>query len=456
MWSALDIDHGDWQQVVREKIRDCGAVIAILSGHARNERTMIFRDEIDLALKCTKPVLPFVIGEAEIPLGIGPLNRTEAIGWKGSEDDSGFQQLKKKVGAALGALRGDAGELARPISMSIHGKNLKLPAFIFSLSSHETQVSPLDGTTLLLQLQPEAALVSAYDAWKHRPVRDRRLLRTKIKRLKESNTILFLDSGNYEAYRKNDRYAPTRNPKGWRKEHFYEMARLLSPDIAFSFDSLSPVGSVEKTTSRIVKAFRADQRALGDQEFSLCPIIHLPPDQIGSPAEVAAATVASVAKELDPVMLAIPERELGDGLVARARAVREIRKSLNALGKYYPLHLLGTGNPMSMEVLAIAGGDAFDGLEWCRTVADYGNGHLCHFHQFDFFLDTCLPRVQDPKIRLLIESPDVPYPMKVLSYNVDFFTDWSRTMQKMIHSGQSETLLKNLPGSGPHIFRDFA
>lgn len=43
-------------------------------------------------------------------------------------------------------------------------------------------------------------------------------------------------------------------------------------------------------------------------------------------------------------MIAVPERELGDGIVARARAVHEIRRSLDSLGFYQPLHLLGCGN----------------------------------------------------------------------------------------------------------------
>jgi len=156
-------------------------------------------------------------------------------------------------------------------------------------------------------------------------------------------------------------------------------------------------------------------------------------------------------------MLAIPERELGDGLMERVRTVREMRKRLNALGKYYPIHLLGTGNPLTMISLAAAGADSFDGLEWCRTVADYDTGYLFHFQQFDLFRNSRVRRVQDPKVRRLIEADDAPYALKVLSYNADFFKDWMKTIRAMIHSGQTEALLKAvLPDIARDIFEEIA
>jgi len=226
--------------------------------------------------------------------------------------------------------------------------------------------------------------------------------------------------------------------------------------LAFSFDTINPRGEPDRIAARIAANVRADDRALRGRDFSLCPIIHLPSKPEETLASCAARIVSGVAGELDPLMLAIPERELGDGLREKARTVRDIRKALNALGKYYPLHLLGTGNPISMIALAAAGADSFDGLEWCRTVADYPTGFLFHFQQLECFSQTSLHRVQDQKIRLLIESPDATYTMRALSYNVDFFKDWTRTMQNMIHSGQVETLLKMVPSIGPALFKDLS
>ncbi len=153
-------------------------------------------------------------------------------------------------------------------------------------------------------------------------------------------------------------------------------------------------------------------------------------------------------------MLAIPERELGDGLIARMETVLEIRKALNKTGTYFPLHILGTGNPITMISLAAVGADTFDGLEWCRTVADYTNGHLFHFQHFDIIRKHCESMIRLPIVRQLVNDDEVPYSMQVASYNLDYYQDCIRTMQDMIHSGQVEHLLKNtLPYIGDELYR---
>ncbi|MBX3349141.1 MAG: TIR domain-containing protein [Nitrospira sp.] len=453
VWWAKDIAHGNWEWVVRENILKTSAVISVLSQHAEANRIEIMRDEMHLAKRHNKPIFPFLIKEGtDAPFGFGGLSDTKAYGWTGDEDHPGYQELKEKIGKAIGKGRHPHASAGRAQEVTIGRKVLKLPAFVFSLSSHETQVSPKEGASLLQYLEPGAALVSAYDAWKFYP-RDNGF-KTSISQIRGAGSVLFLDSGNYEAYRKGDRYAPRANPKGWHKDFFRDTALRVRPDLAFSFDTINPKGRPDEVASRVVACFKEDDRALQGRDFALCPIIHLPQELAGARASYASRIVAGVARELDPLMLAIPERELGDGLLERARTVRDIRRALNELKRYYPLHLLGTGNPLSMIALAAAGADSFDGLEWCRTVADYDRGYLFHFQQFEFFSQMYLHRVQDRRVRDLIEDPCTRYSLKVLGFNVDFFKDWTRSMQEMIHSRQIEHLLKNIPNIGPQLFKE--
>ena len=456
VWWARDIAHGDWEEAVRTQIGVSRAVVPVLSQHSKGKRKTIIKDEMRFALKEGKPIFPFLIGAADVPFGFGDLNHTEAHGWAGEEEHHGYRQLKDKIATTIGNRNTRPHALDRQQILSVRGKSLHLPAFIFSLSSHETQVMPKDGATLLHLFDSAAALVSAYDAWKYYDRGRNSDFRSSMKKLRRSESVLFLDSGNYEAYRKNDHYSLKRNPSGWHKNHFRETAARLSPDLAFSFDTINPRGEPDRIIERITASFRSDDRALRERDFPLCPIIHMPTEHGVTLADSAARIVSGVAKTLDPLMLAIPERELGDGLLERTRTVRDIRKALNGIGKYYPLHLLGTGNPLSMIALAAAGADSFDGLEWCRTVADYNNGFLFHFQQFEFFSQAHLNRIQEQDIRHLIESPGTPYSVKTLSYNVDFFKDWTRTMQRMIHSGQTEILLKMVPNIGSQIFKDLS
>lgn len=451
VWWAHDIAHGDWEEAVRNEIGKSKAVVSVLSQHAKGKRKTIIKDEMRYAEKEGKKIFPLLIGPADVPFGFGDLNHTEAHGWNGEEDDSGYQQLKSKIAATIGGGRNSQNGLARPQELIVRGKTLRLPAFVFSLSSHETQVTPTEGAPLLHYLESGAMLISAYDAWKCK--RDS-ILNSSIKKLRNSTDVLFLDSGNYEANRKNDIYAEKKRPHGWKKEYYWKTVARLSPDLAFSFDTVNPKGEPERIAARIAANFRADERALQKRDYILCPIIHLPKEYKGSLAKCAAQIVSSVARKLEPVMLAIPERELGDGLLERAKTVRDIRKALDALGKYYPLHLLGTGNPISMIALAAAGADSFDGLEWCRTVADYDKGFLFHFQQFPFFSQTRLHQIQDLRIRFHLEDEKTTYCAKTLMFNIDFFKDWTRTMQSMIHTGQTEILLKMVPNIGSEIFRE--
>lgn len=454
VWWARDIAHGDWEKAVRTEIGKSRIVVPLLSQCAKGERMTILKDEMRYAREQEKPILPLLIGPAEVPFGFGDLHHTNAPGWAGKEAHPGYQELKAKIVATIGSVRGTPFALPRPRELLVRGKTLRLPAFVFSLSSHETQVEPHEGAALLHAFEPNSVLVSAYDAWKS--YRHNSAFRSAMHNLHESKSVLFLDSGNYESYRKNDRYAPKRNPTGWQKNLFQQTAAWLSPDLAFSFDTIEPKGEPERIAAKIAAAFRADDRALRERDFELCPIVHLPKECDGTIADCAALIVAGVAAELEPFMLAIPERELGAGLIERVRTVRDIRKALNAFGRYYPLHLLGTGNPLSMIALAAAGADSFDGLEWCRTVADYDSGFLFHFHQFDCFCQARLNRIKDQRIRHLIEDPSISYSVRTLSYNVDFFKDSTRTMQNMIHSGQTETLLNLVPNIGSTLFKELS
>ena len=367
VWWAHDLAHGAWEREVRNQIVKATAIVAVLSQHADVERTAILADEMRFAKKNGKPILPFLIEPTDIPFGFGGLNHTEAYGWNGEGNHPGYRQLKDKITTIIGHSR-----LSRPQELNIRGKILRLPAFVFSLSSHETQVLPQEGAPLLHYLESGATLISAYDAWKCLKNKD---LNSSIKKIRKSKDLLFLDSGNYEAMRKDDLYSKEKKPDGWKREHYWETVARISPDLAFSFDTIHQVIEADRSAVKIIANFRKDDRMLRQKDFQLIPIIHLPRKCNPLPIPDCAAQICSaVARELDPPMLAIPERELGDGLLARAQTVQRIRKALNALGKYYPLHLLGTGNPLSLIALATAGADSFDGLEWCRTVADYEKG----------------------------------------------------------------------------------
>lgn len=467
VWWAEDIHQGNWEKRVRAEIHSSRAVVPVLSKHTIDRD--ILTDEMNYAKREERPIFPFILDQAaELPLGFGRLNYTESFQWAGSEEDPGFQELLEKLRSEL---RGGNRTIdARVSELTVHGKTLQLPCFVFSLSSHETQITPAGGLELFQLLKPSSCLVSAYDIWKitvQKEGRKREVNRhdngmpkkkrdtpvlNHIDQLCSSTTVIFLDSGNYEAYRKNDYYSKS-NPNGWRDKYFRTIATTLSPDVVFSFDRPNPKGRRDDIARRIISDFDADKAALASKDYTLCPIIHVPEKGNNESAEEASTIACAVASELQPSLIAIPERELGDGLIKRVKTVRAIRKALNKLGRYYPLHILGTGNPITMIALAAAGADLFDGLEWCRTVVDYDKGTLFHFQHFDCFRDIYYSRLQNTT-RAIIDDPDAPYNAQVACYNFDYFTDCTRTMQRMIRAGLIEDLLRTIPNVGTKLYEE--
>ena len=88
----------------------------------------------------------------------------------------------------------------------------------------------------------------------------------------------------------------------------------------------------------------------------MLPIVHARKRHGGGyDLDALPSIIREMANRLNPPLIAIPERELGPGLIARAKTVRQIREELDKLPFYQPLHLLGTGNPLSIAVLTAAG-----------------------------------------------------------------------------------------------------
>lgn len=229
VWSAEDINHGKWEQRVKKEIRESDVVIPIVSKHTQDKP--IFVDEWDFAISQNRPIFPFAIDASGTPFGKGVYSRTDASGWTGDVLHPGFVSLKQKLFDHFGE-----GSIAceRPKAVSIGAKSLSLPAFVFSLSSFETQLNPLNGLELMGDLAPPACLMSAYDAKAHLGKRRNSKFWGAVDALRRSKSLLFLDSGNYEASRNHD-YRSKKNTDGWCVELFHEVALEVAADIVFSY-----------------------------------------------------------------------------------------------------------------------------------------------------------------------------------------------------------------------------
>jgi hypothetical protein len=286
-------------------------------------------------------------------------------------------------------------------TMSIGGFAVPLPTFFPSISTVKTNLGVSEYLRLLVSMRFPQFLVSAYDIF-YATRAEKKQIYSLIKNAEENGQTVLLDSGNYESYWKPG--------KQWRDVDFAKVLKTNVFNLAFCYDNQNPPSSLKKIADHVERAVLRDQKH--SPNASVVPIIHAQTAQFPE-------VVADVAKRLRPILVAVPERGLGDGILARAETVFKIRKKLDLLGgTRVPLHLLGTGNPISVLVYSMCGADSFDGLEWCQTTVNHDSGLLYHFQQRELF-----------GCQSSFCSDRLPYIQGTLAHNLVFYMSFMARLQ---------------------------
>jgi hypothetical protein len=297
-------------------------------------------------------------------------------------------------------------------SVSVENKSFNTPLLVPSISSFETQLNPIAALQLQYLLHEPVSLVSAYDI-----KRQGRSFEELCKEFRKSG-VLLLDSGGYEhshARRYSANAAPT-----WTFDDFKAVCALALYDYVFSFDyfwcDINENESASDFEARLLgEIFSSHDFAPPDK---LIPVLHLhahnDDNKKLSEAEIL-SLVTRIASECQSPFIAIPERELGDGLLARYRLTKTICDALARQGNEVGLHVLGCGNLLSFAYFAVAGVWMADGLEWYRTfVAE--DFHLHHFQQEPVFASAS-GRTYNPAADLIL-AQELPYRVKVATMNL--------------------------------------
>ncbi len=261
-------------------------------------------------------------------------------------------------------------------------RNLQLPCYFASVSSVKTNFQPLDYVCFLERFGYPSYLISAYDLMATRdPV--------TLPGTSRSSVIL-LDSGNYEAYWLRD--------KAWDRVSYQKAVQTTSADLFCTFDN-----PWERNDNHEFSGIDASK---------LVPIVHGDPKSLPN-------KVLDTARKIDSPLIGIPERELGDGVVQRALTLQRVHSKLLE-GKYeHQIHLLGTGNPLSILLYVACGAASFDGLEWCQTCVDPMTARLVHFSQREITDCHCMAC-----------NSGSSYSAATLGHNLIFYIDWMEQIRK--------------------------
>jgi hypothetical protein len=422
VWWGDKIVQGNYRAEIERQLSSCKCVLAVWSTASRDNQNVI--DEAGFAQTHGIPLLPVILDKARAPIGFGGLQRVSISDWRNGPDNPAAQRLLERVTAIVPP---SPENVARALGLKVHNCSLALPVFFNSVSSHETQLSPYDAAEALRIFGSKSILVSAYDTGRGK---QSRAINNALSKCRSAGAVVLLDSGNYESSRLND--------KRWTIKRLHKAFHETPHDLAFIYDDMKPPRNATGIAKRVIAAVERDSRRT---KAPVLPILHVPRRSDGSYAtELFDEALKIVAKHLRPILIAVPERELGDGIVQRCKAVVRIRRSLNELGFYQPLHLLGTGNPMSIAILAAAGADSFDGLEWCRLAADNASAALYHFQQYEFFAyQTQFAASTVSKTAATDKS--ISFAGRVVMHNLDFFQEWISEIRQHMERGKIETFL---------------
>jgi hypothetical protein len=416
VWWDGELRAGEYRRHIERELNSCRCVLVLWSSTACN-RSFV-RDEANRGLLQEKLAQATLDG-ANAPLGFGEHNVVDLQRLDIKRSQPKLITLHETVESIVHApkARGDGLRDFPRLAQT------QFPLFVRSVSSHETLIRPgvaIKALEVFSPEAPEALLVSAYDLAGD----DAESLRRGTNRCYQTGAVVFIDSGNYEAYRRRD--------ASWSRERYAAAFGGLRYDFAFAFDKPEPRGRAKAISSAIIDGVRRDAEQLASER--IIPIVHAPREARGDYRTSLIADIAQrVCAELKPAFIAVPERELGHGIVARATAVARLRRAVEEARPRQLIHLLGTGNPISLAVLAAAGADSFDGLEWCRIVADHSTGYLHHPQHYDFFA------YQDQVATLRVvhkqlEENELSYIGKLALHNLDYFHGWIIRVRKALES----------------------
>ena len=415
-----------WEKRIRAAIRDSEFVLVLLTKRSVNKRGFLqkeIKEALDIQdeqLDTDRYVIPVRLEPCAIPDRLASIQSAdlyEPDGWSQLLeilfDTSASEKEKSEP-------KRDA-EIQRIDQLTVGG--VATPCFFPSISgAAKNNLNPLDHLKIIVQLKHPLFLISAFDI----ATTNGKDLKNIIKLLNQGASqgqIILMDSGLYEK--------KWLRAKVWPRSKFHRILRDSTCHLALCYDNPNPPIGISTVANEIKESILYAKRK--SKFEALIPIVH------SKSTKKLPAICVRVAKDLDPPLIAVPERELGDGVRSCAVMIAQVRKVLNEETlRYFPLHVLGTGNPLSLLVYSWAGADSFDGLDWCQTAVDYKTGRLYHSLQLDFFADQSR----------YASDRQISYMTRLLGHNLQFYKTWMNTIQGHLKEGTIDSMLeKYLPAA---------
>jgi queuine/archaeosine tRNA-ribosyltransferase len=305
---------------------------------------------------------------------------------------------------------------SRQIDLVIQGKTLVTPTYFPAISSYDVKYS-FRSLIRHFTYYPRI-LISAYD-WYFLKNTIREETRADIEKI----PFVFLDSGVFEA----SRIAGGRWKEIWNEELHQNAMSKIKFDFHTSFDVLlsrSTRNSAQETIDGILRS-----REKCDKE-AFVPIIH------GSPKGLV-NTIDKLIEKYPNLcnFVAVAERDCGDSIFEKARTVHRIRNVLDSREPHNHsriLHVLGSGDPISILLFIFAGANSFDSLDWIKYAFHPDRLGLVNFSHLDLLNCDCI----------FCSGSKKNYVERVLMHNLWFYQNCLQQIKTRIEENTLESLLE--------------
>jgi queuine/archaeosine tRNA-ribosyltransferase len=310
-------------------------------------------------------------------------------------------------------------EFSRSFLIETSGKSFETPFFIPAISSIKANWEYFEYLDLIEMVGYPAFLLSAYDICKLEE-NEKETLMKRLSNFAEKRNSVFLDNGNYESYWYND--------KTWTLNKLRTILDRTHPDFCFSFDVFwDKQKGFEKHYKETITSIA---KTAGMQKTgSTIALIHAIP-------EIFPKVTRRIVDYLNPEIIAIPERELGFGIFERSQTISKIRVELEKTKKLIPIHILGTGNPISILIYTLCGADMYDAIDWSNSFIDPENAQLLHFSHKDLVDCHCKA----------CKMKKVPYNYQAATHNLIFYLEFLDKIRDSIRNEKIDHILEKYLG----------
>lgn len=210
-------------------------------------------------------------------------------------------------------------------------------------------------------------LVSAYD-----------LHYGKIKLPLDFPSLIFLDSGGYEASKDtelSDFGEKEHKPKKWTQQMHEEQLKKWQPAVPTVLISYDHPKERLSTKAQIE---RAKNMAPGRKD--VMREILLKPETAAQKLLQMPEIIKNVHALADFDVIGVTEKEVGNSIFDRMKNIATLRVALTKAGLETPIHVFGSLDTVTTPLYFLAGADVFDGLTWLRFA--FCEGQTIYKHNY--------------------------------------------------------------------------